>query len=181
MGFFTVLFVKKDLVRETSLFFSILTFLESLRLWVNFDYVTSDFQYTFKFAWTPDYVFFFGLDGISLFFVILTALLIPICIVASWDTIKIMRKEYQLCFLGMLVLLIGVFTVLDLLGFYVFFEGVLIPMFLIIGVWGARELKITASYYFFFYTSFTIKLNARNTDAVPQCVYTFLSRIFNFI
>jgi len=152
LGFLVVLFLPKDKVREVSLFFSILTFLESLRLWKNFDYTTSDFQYSMSFSWTSDYVFFFGLDGISLFFIILTTLLIPICIVASWDTIKIMRKEYQLCFLGMLVLLIGVFTVLDLLGFYIFFEGVLIPMFLIIGIWGARELKITASYYFFFYT-----------------------------
>jgi NADH-ubiquinone oxidoreductase chain 4 len=152
LGFLVLLFTNSNQVREVSLFFSILTFLESLRLWKNFDYSTSDFQYSMKFSWTSDYVFFFGLDGISLFFIILTALLIPICIVASWDTIKIMRKEYQLCFIGMLVLLIGVFTVLDLLGFYIFFEGVLIPMFLIIGVWGARELKITASYYFFFYT-----------------------------
>lgn len=123
-----------------------------MRLWINFDYLTSDFQYSFKLHWTGDYSFFFGLDGISLFFIILTTLLIPICPLASWDTIKILRKEYLLCFIALEVILIGVFTVLDLLGFYILFEAVLIPMFLIIGVWGAREQKITASYYFFFYT-----------------------------
>ena len=63
-----------------------------------------------------------------------------------------MRREYLLCFIALEIILIAVFTVLDLLGFYIAFEAVLIPMFLIIGVWGAREQKITASYYFFFYT-----------------------------
>jgi len=105
-----------------------------------------------KISWLSDYGFFFGLDGISLFFVVLTTFLVPICLLASWDTILILRKEYLLCFIGMEFLLMGVFTVLDLLGFYIFFEAVLIPMFLIIGVWGAREEKIRASYYFFFYT-----------------------------
>lgn len=147
-GFFILLFAKSQL-REIALITSILTFIESLRLWVYFDSLTSDFQYTFKMSWTSDYAFFFGLDGISLFFLILTCLLIPICLLASWDTIKILRKEYLLCFIALEIILIGVFTVLDLLGFYILFEAVLIPMFLIIGVWGAREQKITASYYFF--------------------------------
>jgi proton-translocating NADH-quinone oxidoreductase chain M len=139
-------------LREIALVTSILTFLESLRLWINFDYLSSDFQFSFTLNWTNEYAFFFGIDGISLFFVVLTTLLIPICLLASWDTIKIMRREYLLCFIGLEVILIGVFTILDLLGFYILFEAVLIPMFLIIGVWGAREQKITASYYFFFYT-----------------------------
>lgn len=151
IGFIILLFSKSN-SREISLVTSILTFFESLRLWINFDYLTSDFQFSFKIHWTNDYSFFFGLDGISLFFIVLTTLLIPICILASWDSIKLMRKEYFLCFIALEIILIGVFTVLDLLGFYILFEAVLIPMFLIIGVWGAREQKITASYYFFFYT-----------------------------
>ena len=141
---------------------SIITFLESLRLWYNFDYLTTDFQYLTSFSWgggnglivegnTPVY-FLFGIDGISLLFVVLTTLLIPICLLASWDSIKLLQREYLLCFIGLLIILIGVFTVLDILGFYILFEAVLIPMFLVIGVWGARKQKITASYYFFFYT-----------------------------
>ena len=96
--------------------------------------------------------FLFGVDGISLLFIVLTCLLIPICLLASWDSIKIFNREYLLCFIGLLIILIGVFSVLDILGFYILFEAVLIPMFLVIGVWGARKQKITASYYFFFYT-----------------------------
>jgi len=138
--------------RKGALIISILTFLESVRLWINFDYITTDFQYLTKFSWNDDISILFGVDGISLIFIVLTTFLIPICILASWETIKYLQKEYYLCFIGLLIILIGVFTVLDLIGFYILFEAVLIPMFLVIGVWGAREQKITASYYFFFYT-----------------------------
>nr|QIN90374.1 NADH dehydrogenase subunit 4 [Relicanthus daphneae] len=95
---------------------------------------------------------FLAVDGISLFFLILTALLIPICILISWNSIKYLLKEFLLCLLFLEVLLIGVFSALDLLLFYILFEGILIPMFLLIGVWGSREEKVRASYYFFFYT-----------------------------
>ncbi len=158
IGFVIVLFLpmsndeEKERGKVISLIFTVLAFLESLRLWLKFDYTTTDFQYVSSVEWTHTTGLVFGLDGISLFFVILTALLIPICLLASWDTIKIMLREYLLCFLGLEVILFGVFTVLDLLGFYILFEAVLIPMFLVIGVWGARTEKITASYYFFFYT-----------------------------
>ena len=94
----------------------------------------------------------FAVDGVSIFFLILTALLIPVCILISWSSIKILVKEFLLCLLAMEVLLIGVFTVLDLVGFYILFEAILIPMFLIIGIWGSREEKVRAAYYFFFYT-----------------------------
>jgi proton-translocating NADH-quinone oxidoreductase chain M len=151
IGFLFLMFSKNNL-REIALGTATLEFLESLRIWSRFDYGSADFQFSFKVYWMTDYGFFFGIDGISLFFVVLTTFLIPICLLASWDTILILRKEYLLCFIGMEFLLMGVFTILDLLGFYMFFEGVLIPMFLIIGVWGAREEKIRASYYFFFYT-----------------------------
>ena len=92
------------------------------------------------------------MDGVSIYFLILTALLIPICIVISWNSIKFLLKEYLLCLLFLEVLLFGVFVTLDLLLFYIFFEGILIPMFLLIGIWGSREEKVRASFYFFFYT-----------------------------
>jgi proton-translocating NADH-quinone oxidoreductase chain M len=93
-----------------------------------------------------------GVDGISLFFVLLTTLLIALCLLISWDTVKLNLKEYLISFLVMEFFLIGVFCVLDLLLFYIFFESVLIPMFLIIGLWGSRERKIRAAYFFFLYT-----------------------------
>ena len=98
--------------------------------------------------------FVLGIDGISLFFVILTTFLIPVCILLSWTSITVYVKEYCIAFLVLESLLIAVFCVLDLLLFYIFFESVLIPMFIIIGVWGSRERKIRAAYQFFLYTLF---------------------------
>jgi NADH-quinone oxidoreductase subunit M len=91
-------------------------------------------------------------DGISLFFLLLSSLLIPLCILISWNSIQFNLKEYLAFFLIIEFFLIGVFCVLDILMFYIFFESTLIPMFLIIGIWGSRERKIWASFYFFLYT-----------------------------
>jgi proton-translocating NADH-quinone oxidoreductase chain M len=93
-----------------------------------------------------------GLDGVSFFLVGLSALLIPICILVSWKSINHMNKEFLISLFVIIFLLIGVFTILDVLGFYILFEGILIPMFIIIGVWGSREQKVKAAFYFFFYT-----------------------------
>ena len=98
--------------------------------------------------------FVIGIDGVSLFFIILTTLLTPICILVGWKSIQSYVKEYCIAFLVLESLMIAVFSVLDLLLFYVFFESVLIPMFLIIGVWGSRARKIRAAYQFFLYTLF---------------------------
>lgn len=140
--------------KQIALTTSLLALIESIRLWVGFDTSTSEFQYVINWEWIGmwDIGMTFGVDGISIFYILLTTLLIPICLLASWDSIKYLNKEYLICFLSIEFLLIGVFTVLDLLGFYILFEGILIPMFLVIGVWGARKEKITAAYYFFFYT-----------------------------
>ena len=104
-----------------------------------------------EFLWIPssNINFYLGVDGISLFFVILTTLLVPLCILASWESIKIYVKEYMIAFLLMETLLIIVFTILDIVLFYIFFESVLIPMFLIVGIWGSRERKVRAAYMLF--------------------------------
>ena len=143
-----------QLLRITSLGFSLLTFLFSLVLWISFDKSTSKFQFVKEIFWVEslNLNLTVGIDGISLFLIILTTLLIPICILASWVGVKKSLKEYLIAFLIMESLLIGVFSVLDLLLFYVFFESILIPMFLIIGSWGSRERKIRAAYFFFLYT-----------------------------
>ena len=96
--------------------------------------------------------FYIGIDGISLFFILLTTFLVPICLLISWQSVNHLVKEFLVAFLFLETFMIAVFCMLDLLLFYVFFESVLIPMFLIIGVWGSRERKIRAAYQFFLYT-----------------------------
>lgn len=175
-GVLILLFVpnwKTQLIRRIALNTSLLTFLISLLLWIEFDNSTARFQFfeTFSLSHSMNvatatsginiggfsfsgFNFLFGIDGISLFFIILTTFLIPICILVSWTSIQTYVKEYCIAFLILESLLIAVFSVLDLLLFYVFFESVLIPMFIIIGVWGSRERKIRAAYQFFLYTLF---------------------------
>ena len=92
-----------------------------------------------------------GVDGISVLFVLLSTLLTPICILASWESIKVRVKEYMIAFLVLETLMVGMFCALDFVLFYVFFEGVLIPMFLIIGVWGGPR-RVYAAFKFFLYT-----------------------------
>ena len=144
----------KALLRAVALNFSCLTFVLSIFLWVFFNKSVGSFQFVNKFLWIPilNINFTMGVDGISLFFILLTTLLIPLCLLASWDSIQIDVKNFLIAFLVMEFFLIGVFCILDLLLFYIFFESVLIPMFLIVGVWGSRERKIRAAYYFFLYT-----------------------------
>jgi proton-translocating NADH-quinone oxidoreductase chain M len=145
---------RTDLIKSLSLWTSIIVFLLSLFLWLGFDLSTSKYQFVEPFFSVPysNINVFLGVDGISLFFVILTTFLIPLCLLASWDSIKFSIKEYNIAFLFMGSLLICVFTVLDVLFFYIFFEAILIPMFLVIGIWGSRERKIRASLQFFIYT-----------------------------
>nr|YP_010377468.1 NADH dehydrogenase subunit 4 [Hemiaulus sinensis]QYB23204.1 NADH dehydrogenase subunit 4 [Hemiaulus sinensis] len=144
----------KTLLRLVALNFSCLTFVLSIFLWVFFNKSVGSFQFVNKFLWIPilNINFTMGIDGISLFFILLTTLLIPLCLLASWDSIQVDVKNFLIAFLVMEFFLIGVFCILDLLLFYIFFESVLIPMFLIVGVWGSRERKIRAAYFFFLYT-----------------------------
>lgn len=151
---------KTQLIKNIALNVSLFNFLISLILWIEFDNSTSKFQFFQNFTSIQTdlsfstFNFVFGLDGISLFFVLLTTFLIPVCILVSWNSITAYVKEYCIAFLVLESLMIAVFSVLDLLLFYIFFESVLIPMFIIIGVWGSRERKIRAAYQFFLYTLF---------------------------
>lgn len=138
--------------RFVALWTTVVTFLVSLLIWINFDPTTADFQFVEKAEWLGGNInYHMGVDGISMLFIILTTFLMPICILASWDSIKTRVKEYMIAFLVLETLMIGVFSALDLVLFYIFFEGALIPMFLIIGVWGGKR-RIYASYKFFLYT-----------------------------
>lgn len=154
-SFFLVLVTSnnKKLLRIVSINSSCFTFTLSLFLWVFFNNSVS-FQFITKILWLPNLNlnFILGIDGVSLFFILLTTLLIFLCLLTSWDSVEKRLKEYLISFLVMEFFLVGVFCILDLLFFYIFFESVLIPMFLIIGIWGSRERKIKAAYYFFLYT-----------------------------
>lgn len=159
LGSIVILFTpsnKTIFIRNTALIASLLTFLFSVFLWLRFDYFISKFQFVQNFNWfsSLNINFCIGVDSISLVFILLTTFVIPLCILTSWQNIKKNIKEYMIIFLLMETILLIVFSILDLFLFYVFFESVLIPMFLIIGIWGSRRRKVRASYLFFLYTLF---------------------------
>ncbi len=139
--------------RATALWTSLATFVVSVFLWVGFDNSTADFQFVEKVAWIPSLGlnYHMGVDGISVFFVILSTFLTPLCILASWEAIQHRVKEYMIAFLVLETLMVGMFCALDFILFYIFFEAVLIPMFLIIGVWGGAR-RVYAAFKFFLYT-----------------------------
>ena len=139
--------------RWGALWTSLITFVASLFIWFNFDASSAEFQFVDEAAWIPAFnmTYRMGVDGISLFFVLLTTLLTPICVLASWDTIVDRVKEYMIAFLAMETMMVGMFSALDLVVFYIFFEGVLFPMFLVIGVWGGPR-RVYAAFKFFLFT-----------------------------
>ncbi len=124
-----------------------------LFMFLRFDPTSADFQFVEKQKWLRSIglSYHMGVDGISMFFVLLSVFLTPICIIASWNAIKVRVKEYMVAFLVLETFMIGTFCALDTVLFYLFFEGVLLPMFLIIGVWGG-ENRIYSAYKFFLYT-----------------------------
>ena len=137
--------------RFIALWTTLVTFALTLLLWRDFDPSTAQFQFVEQRAWLRVIKFHMGVDGISLPFVLLTALLMPLCILASWQSITERVNEYMIAFLVLETLMLGVFTSLDLVLFYLFFEGGLIPMFLIIGIWGGPQ-RVYASFKFLLYT-----------------------------
>jgi proton-translocating NADH-quinone oxidoreductase chain M len=145
---------RTETLRVVGLSASLLTFLISLGLWAYFDSSTSSFQFAYYVDWNPSLNMApaLGVDGISLFFILLTTFLVPLCLLSSWKSIGKQVKEFLIAFLLLESCLCVVFSVLDLLVFYIFFESVLLPMFFIIGVWGSRTRKIRAAYQFFLYT-----------------------------
>lgn len=139
--------------RLVALWTTIITFALSILLVANFDPNTANFQFEERSEWLPDYGigYHLGVDGISIFFLLLTTFLVPICIISCWKAVQTRVREYMLAFLVLETLMIGVFSTLDLLMFYIFFEGQLIPMFLIIGIWGGSR-RVYSAYKFFLYT-----------------------------
>jgi proton-translocating NADH-quinone oxidoreductase chain M len=157
IGMVILLLVPKNynlLIKYITLLITTVNFWIGIFIWIFFEKNTSNFQYVVTLKWFAALNFncTLGVDGISLFFLILTTLLFPICVLISWNVFN--DKYYFIAFLCLEFFLIGSFCSLDIIMFYIFFESILIPMFLIIGIWGSRLRKIKASYYFFLYTLF---------------------------
>lgn len=139
--------------KNTALFTSVFVFGLSVYMMFHYDFDNADYQFVENYLWLPSLglAYKMGIDGISVFLVLLSTALTPICILASWSSIKKRIKEYMAAFLILETLMIGTFLALDLFLFYVFFEAVLIPMFLIIGIWGG-ERRVYSAFKFFLYT-----------------------------
>ena len=158
LGALIIFLIKEDdstsnNIKWAALWTSIGTFILSCLIWMQFDSSISDYQFVEKYKWFSDFNFFYhvGVDGISLFMILLSTFLTPFCILASWISIKKRIKEYMMAFLFLETVMLGMFCSIDILLFYIFFESVLIPMFLIIGIWGG-DRRIYASFKFFLYT-----------------------------
>jgi len=142
----------KGNARWIALYTTLFTLGAAIYLWGQFDAMSAGFQFIEEMEWLGGSIRYkMGIDGISMLFVVLTAFLMPLCILASWQSIEERVKEYMIAFLVLETLMLGVFCALDLILFYLFFEGGLIPMFLIIGVWGGAR-RVYASFKFFLYT-----------------------------
>lgn len=141
-------------MKQVALFVTLLNFILSLVMWGEFDSNSSQYQFTTEFNQLSFCHLHIGVDGLSLYFVLLTTFTMPICILASWENVQHNLKYFLIAFLLVETLLIALFVVLDLLLFYVFFEAVLVPLFLIVGIWGASENRIRASFLLFLYTLF---------------------------
>jgi len=171
--------------RHVALWTSSAVFLLSLLLWAGFDNSTADFQFVEQVRWMPDFniAYHVGVDGISVLFVLLTTLLTPICILASWESIQERVKEYMIAFLVLETMMVGMFVALDIFVFYIFFEAVLLPMFLIIGVWGGPK-RVYAAFKLFLYTLLgsvlmLIAVLAMYVDAGTADIPTLLTHNFS--
>jgi proton-translocating NADH-quinone oxidoreductase chain M len=127
-------------------------FFISITLLILFDETASGFQFKQYFSWTLPFQFSLGVDGLSIYLIILTCFLFPVCVLIAWSSIKNYTKEYFVSLLFLESFLIAVFSLLDILLFYIAFEATLIPMFFIVGLWGSRSRRINAAYQLFLYT-----------------------------
>ncbi|MBT3062685.1 MAG: NADH-quinone oxidoreductase subunit M [Candidatus Thiodiazotropha sp. (ex Lucina pensylvanica)] len=146
---------ESNATKWTALIIAVLTFIVSLPLWFAFDSTTSAMQFVERAPWIPsfDVEYYMGVDGISMPLIILTTFITPLVVIAGWEVIKYRPSQYMAAFLIMEGVMVGVFSALDAMLFYVYWEAMLIPMFLIIGVWGGPN-RVYATIKFFLYTFF---------------------------
>jgi NADH-quinone oxidoreductase subunit M len=159
LGIVPLLFLdgKNDKVlKGFTLALSLVEFVLSLRLWFGFNEAYGGMQFVERYNWLPQYgiSYYMGVDGFSLLLILLATLLTPICVLATWNDVQYRVKEFMICLLFMLGGMIGVFVSLDMFLFYVFWEVQLIPMYLLIGVWGNPARRVYAAIKFFLFTMF---------------------------
>ncbi|HEX9884740.1 MAG TPA: NADH-quinone oxidoreductase subunit M, partial [Desulfobaccales bacterium] len=144
------------LLKQVTLGISLLEFLFSLPLWFRFDSQTAAMQFVERYNWLPQYgiSYYVGIDGFSLLLIMLSTFLTPLCVLATWTDIQHRVKEFMICLLTLIAGMLGVFVSLDLFLFYVFWEVMLIPMYLLIGIWGNPARRIYAAIKFFLFTMF---------------------------
>ncbi|MET0028118.1 MAG: NADH-quinone oxidoreductase subunit M [Candidatus Thiodiazotropha sp.] len=156
-GFMVLASGERDVnaTKWTALIIAILTFIVSLPLWFAFDTGTAEMQFVERVPWIPGFniEYYLGIDGISMPLIVLTTFITPLVVIAGWEVIKVRPSQYMAAFLIMEGVMVGVFCALDAMLFYVFWEAMLIPMFLIIGVWGGPK-RVYATIKFFLYTFF---------------------------
>lgn len=139
-------------MKKLALFVSMVNFVISIVLWGEFDSSATHYQFVQEFNNLSFCHLHIGIDGISLYFVLLTTFITPICILSNWSTINHNMKSFLIAFLLLETLLVAVFVVLDIMLFYIFFESVLVPLFLIVGIWGGSEHRVRAAFLLFLYT-----------------------------
>ncbi|MEM8935588.1 MAG: NADH-quinone oxidoreductase subunit M [Pseudomonadota bacterium] len=162
----------EQVAKRIAIFFTVLNFVVSVGVYALFDPTIAGFQLVEEARWLGGGINYkMGVDGISILFVLLTTFIMPICILASWNSIKERVADYMIAFLILETLMIGVFCALDLFVFYVFFEASLIPMFLIIGIWGSKGMKQFAGY----------EIPSRIYAALKFFLYTLLGSLFLLI
>jgi NADH-quinone oxidoreductase subunit M len=147
---------KPQALKKATMAVALLEFVFSLPLWFNFDNHTAAMQFVERYEWLPTYgiSYYVGVDGFSLLLIMLTTFLTPICVLATWEDIQHRVKEFMICLLALISGMLGVFVALDLFLFYVFWEVMLIPMYLLIGVWGNPARRVYAAIKFFLFTMF---------------------------
>ena len=145
---------RSNTIKYVAIFTSFVNFLISIYLWYLFDSSTSEFQFIEEKIWLKNFINYkIGIDGISILFIILTTFITPLCIISVNNSVKFRLRDFLIAILVMESIMIGVFCSLDLVIFYLFFEAGLIPMFLIIGIWGGKR-RVYSAFKFFLYTLF---------------------------
>lgn len=140
------------IIKRFILIVSIVAFIITMIIWSIYDASTPGYQFVQSYTTLGFCHFHVGVDALSIYYVILTAILIPICFLASWENVQTHLKAYWTALLIVETLLLTVFTVLDLLLFYIFFEAALVPLFLIVGIWGSSSTRVRAALLLFLYT-----------------------------
>lgn len=189
-SFYNPLFSIKQ-IKITALSTSIINLIISLIVFITFDFSTNQFQFVQEYHQVSTYDFYLGIDGLSIYFVLLTTIIMPLSLLSNWNSITSNIKTFLILILLLESLLLGVFLVLDILLFYVFFESILPPLFLLIGLYGSSN-KVRASFYLFLYTllgslflllsilTMSTIMGATDFDALNKTNFNYYTQLFLF-